>query len=79
LLSATLRYWAMTFACARTGCGPPGGCGPMRGALFPAHALVMATIEPAIAADKAVIKLAKISSPPNRGGADSKPGKRAHH
>lgn len=33
----------------------------MRGALLPAHALVIATIVPAIAADNAAIKLAKIA------------------
>jgi len=63
LLSATLRYCA-TFTCRCTGCGigcPPGGCGPIRGALLPAHAFVIATIVPAIAADKAAIKLAKIA------------------
>ncbi|MBV8748371.1 MAG: hypothetical protein JO103_01525 [Candidatus Eremiobacteraeota bacterium] len=53
----------MTFARCCTGCftGTGCGCGPMRGALLPVQALVIATIDPATAADKAVIKLAKIA------------------
>jgi hypothetical protein len=39
LPSVTLRYCAtFTCRCTGTGTGPPGGCGPMRGALFPARA-----------------------------------------